>query len=177
MKKKISKLTIYDEIFSEINRPKQEINLSKREATYVLFNHFEQSKRNHMLKEDWVQYVTSPESFDLSKISKRLSDLSNSFFEENGELPSENSKKTLIKFLSRMNCFLLPSITLSPKGFFSVRWILQKNKIVLCFNENNYVEYLVLTFIKDAHHEVFEGFVDIETFMEYFGDLVKRILK
>ena len=148
-------------------------NFSKHEETILLFNHIEQkAKEKNIIKEEWVSF--NNKIFD-NKILERIKDLKDSFFEENKELPNKNSEKLLFNFLSEINSQLLPSITLSPQGFFSIRWILKNEKIVLCFNDDEFIEYLVI--INKEKDEFIEGRLKINSFINLFKNLIDRILK
>jgi hypothetical protein len=163
MQNRIIKMPNYKMSY-DISPQKERISFTNREMTYMFFNSLEQNKKYEI-------------EYDIPlKIIKRIKDLNNSFYEENKELPKKSSKDLFIKFLKNIKPYLLPSITLTPKGFFTASWDLKNNKIVLCFNDDNYIEYLFLTNIKGNASEIVEGNTKIENLMEYFEHLLKKLL-
>ena len=74
----------------------------------------------------------------MRKINNRINELRKSYFDENNKYPSELSEKLIYDFLDFLNKIknnISPSITLSPNGYYSVRYIINDYKIVLSFYE------------------------------------------
>jgi len=111
------------------------------------------------------------------KIMNRIEELSNYFVEETSEVPNKHSKKFLLEFLKNINYKKIPSITLSPSGNFSIRWIDGPNKIVLNFHEKKYIEYLILLNEDLENQEIHEGMTKEHSFIKCFHSLINKIIK
>ncbi|HCL57234.1 MAG TPA: hypothetical protein DHW82_09545 [Spirochaetia bacterium] len=111
------------------------------------------------------------------KISERIKELTDLFFSETSLQPSQESKKLLLEFLSEIDKKFYPSITLSPSGFFSMRWNNKENQFVLSFKEKKFIEYLLILNKSSEYQEIFEGIIKKDSFMNCFSDLFNEIIR
>lgn len=103
---------------------------------------------------------------------KRIDELK-AFSKEDGENPpSESSEVLMRKFFSAFSIIKLPEITLTDDGFYYLRIVKNKNKLVICFLEDNQVHYLI-----ESSHGYSENISAFDFFKEQHAEFINGLVK